>query len=211
MLLSTEETLQLINRYNIPYAKTIICKTLDDLLLAASRIAPPFVLKIYSPDISHKTDVGGVMTGIRDVNELKEAYKKILSNVRSKMSDAKIEGVLLQQQLDGLETIIGGKHDATFGKIILFGLGGVFTEVFEDVAIRVVPISKRDAEEIVKEIKGYKILKGYRGKVYNLKALVELLLKTSKLLQQEEIKELDFNPVIVNEKEAKVVDWRIYV
>jgi len=211
MLLSPEKSLQLMAKYKIPFVKTVLCKTLDELLLTASHLTPPFVLKLQSPDIIHKTDVGGVVTKIKSIEELKEAYKKIISNVKKVRPNARIEGFILQRYVDGLEVIVGGKIDPTFGKIILFGLGGIFTEVFEDTAIRVVPIGGKDARSMITEIKAYKILKGFRGKTYNIKSLVDVLLRTSKLLEHEDIKEMDFNPVIVNEKEAKVVDWRILV
>ena len=121
--------------------------------------------------------------------------------------------ILIEKQVSGgQEIIVGGKEDFTFGKVLMFGLGGVFTEVFNDVSIRVTPVSRNDCLSMIKETKGYKILSGYRGKNYDINSIVSVLLKISKLLEDnKEIKELDINPVMVSESGAIAVDARIIV
>jgi acyl-CoA synthetase (NDP forming) len=169
-------------------------------------------LKVVCAKAIHKTDVGGIALDIKNKEELEKSYQKIINNVKKKVK-AKIDGILIQKMVKGgQEVIVGGKKDPQFGQTLMFGLGGIFTEVYDDVSFRVVPIGKKDAEEMVQEIKGYKILKGYRGKKYDINALIDILLKTSKLLEEnQEIVELDINPVIVLQKGAVAVDARIVV
>ncbi|MGC8993640.1 MAG: acetate--CoA ligase family protein [Candidatus Aenigmatarchaeota archaeon] len=209
-MLTFEKSLKILKKWKIPIVKTFYSLELKDLEKAFDRMRKPSVLKVYSPDIIHKTEIGCIYTDIKTKNELREAYEKILKNVFSFNKNARIEAFLLQEKIDGIELIIGAKNDENFGKIILFGLGGIYAEIFKDISIRVLPIKEKDVESMIKQIKGYKILKGYRGKKFNLEALKKLILKTAKLFENENIKEIDFNPVFLNEKEARVVDWKFY-
>ncbi|MGC9059207.1 MAG: acetate--CoA ligase family protein [Candidatus Aenigmatarchaeota archaeon] len=209
-MLTLEKSLKILKKWKIPIVKTFYSLELKDLEKAFDRMRKPSVLKVYSPDIIHKTEIGCIYTDIKTKNELREAYEKILKNVFSFNKNARIEAFLLQEKIDGIELIIGAKNDENFGKIILFGLGGIYAEIFKDISIRVLPIKEKDVESMIKQIKGYKILKGYRGKKFNLEALKKLILKTAKLFENESIKEIDFNPVFLNEKEARVVDWKFY-
>ncbi|MGC9200745.1 MAG: acetate--CoA ligase family protein [Candidatus Aenigmatarchaeota archaeon] len=209
-MLTLEKSLKILKKWKIPIVKTFYSLELKDLEKAFDRMRKPSVLKVYSPDIIHKTEIGCIYTDIKTKNELREAYEKILKNVFSFNKNARIEAFLLQEKIDGIELIIGAKNDENFGKIILFGLGGIYAEIFKDISIRVLPIKEKDVESMIKQIKGYKILKGYRGKKFNLEALKKLILKTAKLFENENIKEIDFNPVFLNEKEARVVDWKFY-
>jgi acyl-CoA synthetase (NDP forming) len=209
-MLTLEKSLKILKKWKIPIVKTFYSLELKDLEKAFDRMRKPSVLKVYSPDIIHKTEIGCIYTDIKTKNELREAYEKILKNVFSFNKNARIEAFLLQEKIDGIELIIGAKNDENFGKIIIFGLGGIYAEIFKDISIRVLPIKEKDVESMIKQIKGYKILKGYRGKKFNLEALKKLILKTAKLFENENIKEIDFNPVFLNEKEARVVDWKFY-
>jgi len=211
--LTEYESRQVLEKYKIPLAKSELVKSVEQAAKAAKKIGYPVVLKIVSPDIVHKTDVGGMILNIKNDAELAAAYKKILINVKKKVRRARIHGLLVQKMVgDGLEVIVGGKKDAQFGETIMFGLGGIFVEVFGDVSFRVVPVERKDAEEMVREIKGYKILKGYRGKKYDVKAVVDVLMKVSKLLEKnDEIAEMDVNPLIVSQRGAVAVDARIVV
>ena len=212
-VLTIEKSFKLLEKYKIPLAKYGLAKNEKQAIKIANKIGYPVVLKIVSPQVIHKTDVGGREVDIKSDEMLEKAYKKIVSNVKKKIPKATIQGMLVQKMIeDGQEIIIGGKWDEQFHSTILFGIGGIFTEVYQDTSVRVVPITKNDAEEMVQEIKGYKILQGYRGKRYDVNSLVDILLKTSRMLEKNpKIKELDINPVMVLKKGAFAVDARIVV
>ena len=210
--LTEAEAREVLKFYRIPLVEAEIVKNLEEAKSFVKKVGYPVVLKVISPQIIHKTEVGGVILNIRSDKELFEAFHEIMKNVERSMPNAEIKGFFIQKMMPrDYEVIIGGKKDPTFGQTIAFGLGGIFVEVFEDVSFRVVPISKEDATEMIQEIKGYKILKGYRGKkLADINALIDILLKTSKMLEEnEEIKELDINPVFVLHKGAYAGDARI--
>jgi len=209
-MITFEESMKLIKKYDLPIVKTFYSLDFTTLKSAFAKMEKPVVLKVYSPDIIHKSDVGCLVSEIYTLAQLKEAYKKILKNAFSFNPNARIDAFILQETAKEVELIIGVKNDETFGKIILFGLGGIYAEIFEDVAIRVLPIDESQADSMIKQIKGFKILSGYRGKKYNLEALRQLILKVAKLFEEEEIKEIDLNPVFLDEKDAKIVDWKFY-
>ncbi len=165
----------------------------------------PVVVKASSPKILHKTDVGAVVLGVKD----KEELKKVAEQFKQKFPDAKI--LVEEMEEKKLEVIIGVIHDATFGLAIMFGLGGIFVEVLKDVTFRVVPITRQDAEEMVSEIKGRKLLEGFRGIKVDREAVIELLLKISELAQKLEgvLDQMDLNPVFVKEQGVVVVDAKI--
>jgi len=209
-MITFEEGIRLIKKYDLPIVKTFASLDFKEIKKAFKKMEKPVVLKVYSPDIIHKTDVGCLVSGIYTLTQLKDAYKKILKNAFSFNPNARIDAFILQETAKGVELIIGAKNDETFGKIILFGLGGIYAEIFEDVAIRVLPIDKSQVDLMIRQIKGFKILSGYRGKKYNLEALKHLILKAAKLFEEEEIKEVDLNPVFLDEKDVKIVDWKFY-
>ena len=204
---------RLLSKYKIPVVKGKIVKNKKEVLGFVKKNGFPVVLKISSADILHKTDIGGVVVDIESQKELSEAYVKISKLAKSLSSPAGGVScdILVQKQIEGTEVIIGGKRDPVFGPVVMFGLGGIFTEALKDVSFRLAPISQKEAKEMISEIKGSKILKGYRGqKPVNLQKLMEILLSLSDLITKEEkIKEVDLNPVIVDEKKALVVDVKI--
>lgn len=212
-ILTVEESRKILEFYKIPFVKSELVKKEEDVVHVSSKIGYPLVLKIVSPQIIHKTDVGAIITDIKNEKELRKGFRKIVRNVKRKIRKAKIDGVLIQKMVeDGQQVIIGGKKDPQFGQIIMFGLGGIFVEVFEDVSFRIVPISRFDAEQMIQDIKGYRVLKGFRGKKYDVKALTDVLLKVSKLLEEnQEIQELDINPIIVSSRGAVAVDARVVI
>jgi len=209
-MISLKESLKLIKKYKLPIVKSFYSLDFEKIKRAFLKMKKPVVLKVYSPDIVHKTDVGCLVSGIYSLNQLKDAYKKILKNAFSFNPNARIDAFVLQESAKGIELIVGAKSDETFGKIILFGLGGIYTEIFEDVSIRVLPIDEKDVDSMIKQIRGFKILSGYRGKKYNLEDLKKLILKVAKLFEKEDIREIDFNPIFLDEKEAKIADWKFY-
>jgi acetyl-CoA synthetase (ADP-forming) len=206
------EAKKLCSLYGLPVTKIKVTSTEEEAIDAAREIGYPVVLKIVSPQVLHKSDAGGVLVDITNEDGVRHGFKKIIENVKANVSNAEITGILVQEMAPrGTEIIVGSTMDPTFGPTIMFGLGGIFVEVLKDVSFRLVPIDKMEAEEMIKEIKAYRILEGIRGKPpVDQAAIVDILLATSKmLLQCPEIKELDMNPVLVYEKDAKIVDARV--
>jgi acyl-CoA synthetase (NDP forming) len=197
---------------NIPYPAHGLARDAYAALDIADSIGYPVVMKIVSPNISHKSDVGGVILDLKNPEDVIDGYNQILHSVCSAVPDASIEGVLVCRQVpDGVDVIIGGMDDPVFGSTIMFGLGGIFTEVLKDVAFRIAPIIRTDVEEMIKEIKGYSILTGFRGqKAVDIDQLIDLLLAVSELISKNNnIKELDLNPVRLYENGQMVLDVRI--
>jgi len=209
--LTEKESREVLEYYNIPVVKGEIVKSIELAKQFIEKIHYPIALKVVSKQIIHKTDVGGVMLNIMNEKDLIDGYHEIVKNIEKNVPNATIEGIFVQEMLSGTEVIIGGKKDPTFGQTIAFGLGGIFVEIYKDISFRVLPITKIDALKMIKEIKAYKILEGYRGsKPANIDALVDILLKTSKLLEESpEIKELDINPVFAMLDRTVAADARI--
>jgi len=198
--------------YGIPVTRFKVAGTAEEAVKFAEGIGYPIVLKIVSPDVIHKFDVGGVVLNLKSPSEVKDAYQNILKNIKKHKPDAKILGVLVQEMAPtSTEVIVGATKDPQFGPALMFGLGGIFVEVLKDVTFRIAPITESDARQMITEVKAYPILKGYRGQPpADIDAIVNILLNTSKLvMDHQEIKELDLNPIMVYEKGAKTVDARI--
>jgi len=198
--------------YGIPVTRFKVAGTPEEAVKFAEGMGYPVVLKIVSPDIIHKFDVGGVMLNLKSPSEVKGGYENILKSVKRHKPDAKIVGVLVQEMAPtSTEVIVGATKDPQFGPALMFGLGGIFVEVLKDVTFRIAPITESDAREMITEVKAYPILKGYRGQPpADIDAIVNILLNTSKLvMEHQEIKELDLNPIMVYEKGAKTIDARI--
>lgn len=198
--------------YNIPVTKFEVAKNEKEAVLFAEKIGFPVVLKIVSPDILHKSDAGGVFVNVKSKEEAKITYGKILANTKNYKENAKIVGVLVQEMApQATEVIIGSIKDPQFGQTLMFGLGGIFVELLKDVTFRVAPITEQEAAEMVVGVKAYPLLNGYRNTpVADVKALVNILLQVSNLvMDHQEIKELDLNPIMAYGKGAKTVDARI--
>ena len=189
-----------------------LAKTGKEAVAAAKKMGFPVVLKIVSPDILHKTDVGGVKLNLNSEDEVVRAFDEIVKAAKKHKPKANIEGVSVQPMAKpGIEVIIGMSKDQQFGPVLMFGLGGILVEVLKDVSFRIVPLTKRDAREMIKEIKGYPILQGYRGhEPANIETLEDILLKVSKFVESEPaIKELDINPIFAYKDGALALDARI--
>jgi acetyl-CoA synthetase (ADP-forming) len=206
------EAKELLSSVGIPVTKSVLATTAEEAVSQAKKIGFPIVCKIVSPDILHKSDAGGVKVGIKTPEETEKVFAEIVSNAKRYKPDATITGVLIQEMApQGREVIVGAIRDPQFGPALMFGLGGIFVEVLKDVAFRVAPLSEYDAKSMIKEIKGYPLLKGVRGESpIDEQALVEILLGISKLVSSNsEISELDLNPVFAYEKGAIVADARV--
>jgi acetyl-CoA synthetase (ADP-forming) len=178
----------------------------------AKEIGFPVVLKIDSPDIVHKSDAGGVQVGIESEAGVVQAYEAMLEDVARHAPDARINGVTVQQMAPpGIEVIVGVSRDLQFGPVLMFGLGGVLVEVLQDVSFRVLPITRWDARQMIRDLKGYPVLRSFRGQpAASLEGLECLLLKVSGLVDENpEIDELDLNPVFAYPDGAVAVDARI--
>ncbi len=210
--LSLIEALKLVESYGLPVARYIVLRSRDDIP-SVGRIGFPLVLKVSSPKIIHKTEIGGVKIGLKSLDEVYRAYDEMIENVNKKMPGTPIDGIVAQEMVkEGYEVIIGGLNDPQFGPVIAFGLGGIFVEVIKDVAFDIAPISKEDAIKLIERTKGSRLLKGYRGRQpADLEVLSELVSRASYFIwdYREYIREVDLNPVFVLTKGAKIVDARI--
>lgn len=197
------EISKILNFYGIPMSRSILAKSKEAAVRAAEKLGYPVVLKIASPDILHKTDVGGVKLALKNKEEVKKGYDQILTSVKKNMPKAEIKGITVFRMVrEGQEVIVGAKRDEVFGPMVMFGLGGVYVELLKDVVFRICPISREEAYKMVGSIKAAGLLTGFRGRAgYDLEAIVEAIIRLSQLmLDFPEIKEVDINPFRVNEK-----------
>jgi acyl-CoA synthetase (NDP forming) len=209
------EALALLSEYGLPVPRHELAGTPQAALAAAGRIGYPVVLKVVSRDILHKSEIGGVKIGLENAEALKNAWEEVSAAVESAgrhTAGSSPEGFLVCEQAPpGLECIIGVVKDPQFGHAIMFGLGGIFVELLKDVAFRVLPITRTDAAELVKETKSYKLLSGIRGqKAKDIEAVIDCLMKTAAVVEENPaIAEIDINPIVVFERGAMVLDARI--
>lgn len=208
--------LKVLEAYKMPILPWGIAKTPKEAVDIANKIGYPVALKIVSPDVVHKTDVGGVQLNIKNDEEVKFSFELIIESVKKHIQDAKIEGILIEKMANkGREVILGAKRDKKLGPVLMFGLGGIYVEVLKDVNFRIVPVSKSDAIDMIKGIKTYKLLEGLRGEPpYDIEAIAECIQKLSQLVSEiENIEELDINPLIVYEegKGCAIADVRIAI
>jgi acyl-CoA synthetase (NDP forming) len=217
--LSERENEALLRRYRIPFPKHVFAKNEAAAVKSTRALGFPVVMKVSSPDIIHKTEARCVILNIRDTNSLRAAYRQIIRNARKYKPRARILGVAVFQMIPRgtREVIIGSKQDPQFGPVLMFGLGGIFVEVLKDVSFRLVPLERRDAREMVREIRSFKILEGVRGqKPVNFRLLEDTIMKVSKMVRDNtgkgrKIQELDINPLFIDEKRVWAADVRILI
>ena len=212
--LTEVEAYELLSKHGISVPKYYVVSSEEEALKIAKRLEFPLVMKIVSPDIMHKTDIGGIKMNIINTPQVKESYKNIICNVRKNKPEARINGILLCKQAPkGVEVIVGMIRDPQFGPTVMFGLGGIFIEILKDVAFRVCPVERTDIEEILTEVEGIKLLQGYRGQPRcDVNAIIDIILQISRLaLDCPVIKGIDLNPILVYEKEALVVDAKVFL
>ncbi|MBM4405292.1 MAG: acetyl-CoA synthetase [Chloroflexi bacterium] len=211
-LLNEVEAKQILKEAGLSVVETRLAANKAEAQRIARELGFPVVMKILSPDIAHKSDVGGVKLGLKNEAEVAAAHDEMLAAVQRAAPNARIAGVSIQPMArQGTEVIIGMTKDAAFGPVLMFGLGGIFVEVLKDVAFRVVPLTQRDARQMVREIKGYPVLQGVRGQAgADVTKLEEAILKLSAFVDAHpEIKELDMNPVFAYRDGLAAVDARI--
>jgi len=198
--LGEEEARQVISAYGFRIPKSILAVSESEAVEAAKEIGYPVVMKISSPDILHKSDLGGVRVGIKTDAEARTCFCDITQKARRLMPDAEIKGVLVQQMITGgKEVILGMSRDPQFGPLLMFGLGGIYIEILKDVSFRIAPIGSAEAEEMIREIRSFPLLKGARGeKPVDINTVVNDILRLSQLVTDfPEIIEMDINPLIV--------------
>jgi acetyl-CoA synthetase (ADP-forming) len=208
------EALRLMELYGIKVADYGFAATPAEAGLVSEKIGYPVVVKVVSPDISHKTDVGGVILGLKSRDEVVQGCERIMKNVSERQPGARVTGFLVQKMMpQGLEVIIGGTRDQVFGPVVMFGLGGIFVEVLRDVTFRVAPVSIQDALEMLGEIKASKILDGYRSQPpIDKNAIASMIVSLSNLMEENpSIFSVDLNPVIAYSSGAVVVDARVII
>jgi acetyltransferase len=205
-----------LKAYGLPISRSFYARDAEEAVRYAKEIGYPVVMKIVSPQIVHKVDVGGVRLNLNSEADVKKAYAELMEQVKSVRPGAEIWGVLIQEMVrNGKETILGMKRDPHFGALLMFGLGGIYVEVFKDVVFRLAPIRELSARHMIEGIKGVKLLRGYRGEPpSDLEAIAQSLLRLSQLVTDfPEIEEMDINPLIVlpSGSGARVVDARILI
>jgi acyl-CoA synthetase (NDP forming) len=211
-ILTEIEAKEVFSDIGIGVTRTLLAASQKEAMALSQEIGFPVVLKVASPDITHKTDAGGVKVGLKNKAEVRRAYTEIITAAREKFPAAKIQGVSVQEVArPGVDIIIGMFKDPQFGPVIMFGLGGIFVEVLKDVAFRIIPIVRRDAAEMIQEIKGYALLNGYRGhEPAHILTLENILLKVSDFVERTPgLKEIDLNPIFAYKDSALAVDARI--
>ena len=212
--LSQHDAMKVLEAYGLPIAKTEFAKTREEAVKSAKRIGFPVAMKIVSPDVIHKFDVGGVKLDLTSERDVLESFNEIMRNVKSQLPKAGLEGVVVQEHVrGGRETIVGMRRDPKFGPLLMFGLGGIYVEAYRDVSFRLAPVRELGAHNMISQIRGSKILEGFRGQPpSDIKALAECIERTSQLaLELEDVQELDVNPLVAFEKGCRAVDARIII
>lgn len=202
--LSEHESKQILSAYHIPVVHEILAENIEDLLAAVRKINYPLVLKGCSPEIAHKTEKGLIRMDIRDEEEAKKAFNDLYSRM-----DGSDNAVLVQEMIKGKRELVAGMtRDPQFGPCVMFGLGGIFTEILKDISFRVAPLEKRDAMDMMHEIKSSRILEAVRGmEAVDMDMMAQILINTGRIgLENERIKEIDINPVIISGSKPVAVD-----
>jgi len=211
-LLTEVEAKELLKGADISVVDTRLAASKDEAVSISQELGFPVALKIASADVVHKTDAGGVKLNLETAEQVGQAYDDIMAAIKKAYPQAKIQGVSVQKMArPGVEVIVGMSKDAQFGPVLMFGLGGILVEILKDVSFRIVPLVKRDAAEMIKEIKGYPLLEGYRGsEPVDVNNLEDMILKVSDFVEKHpEIKELDLNPIFAYKDGAVAVDARV--
>lgn len=204
------EAYELLEAYGVSVPRHRVVTSAEQAEAVAAELGYPVVAKIVSPDILHKTELGGVLLNLYDAAAVRAAYRQIVE--RARQARAALRGVLISRMAPpGTEVIAGLTQDAQFGPVVMFGLGGIFVEVYRDVSFRLIPLTEPDAAAMIREIKASPVLQGVRGgRPADLQALADLLLTVSRMAEENpEIAEMDLNPIIVYEEGLSVVDARV--
>ena len=208
--LSYREAKELLDAWSIPTAPWTFARNAEEAVGAAHSIGYPVVMKIHSPDVIHKSDVGGVFTGLTRPEEVAAAYQSIERYSEGEKGSVRMDGVVVERMVSGIEVIVGVTRDSQFGSVLMVGMGGVLVELLGDTSFRLIPIEPGDGLEMIRELRGFPVLRGYRGIGGDVESLKTLLMKVSSLVvQYPEIALMDLNPVFVSSSGSIVADVRI--
>lgn len=206
------ESKEILGQAGITVNDTRLVTSKAKAVTTAGQMGFPVVMKITSPDITHKSDAGGIRLALSTQEQVEAAYDEIIASCKSKHPQANIQGVSVQKYVEpGVELIIGVFTDAQFGPVLMFGLGGVWTEILDDTSLRVTPVTREDSREMIEEIKTYRLLTGYRGQEpVDISKIEDMLLAVADFVENNpEVKEIDINPVIASDDRVTAVDARI--
>ncbi|MBU7042604.1 MAG: acetate--CoA ligase family protein [Theionarchaea archaeon] len=207
--LMEHESKRLLIEYGLPVPPFCVCSSAEETCTATEQLGYPVVIKVVSPDILHKSDIGGVKLGLNSAAEVKKAFEDIKQAAQTHGS---FRGVIVYPlQKEGTEIIIGAIYDDQFEHALMFGLGGIFVEILQDVSFRLIPLTEYDAREMIEEIQAFPVLTGVRGQSpRDIESIVDVMLKVSHMVRDHpQIRELDLNPIIVYEQGLSVIDARI--
>jgi len=211
-LLLGVEALGFLERGGFPVLKAALAIDQNQAASVASGIGFPVVMKISSPDVTHKTEAGGVKICLIREEEVREAFQDLVDAFTFNNPAKRLDGVMVQQMGRGVELIVGSLNDKQFGPVLLFGLGGIFAEAMKDVSFRLIPLDPRDAKEMIKDVRGSEVLTNPRGETPDLAALEHFLLKISRLVvEHREIQEMDLNPVFISSRGIEICDARMKI
>ena len=206
------EALGILKAWEVPVPQYFVAKDKSLAIGAANNIGYPVVLKIVSSDIIHKTEAGGVKTGLKNEQDIDDAFNEMMFEISDHYATASIEGFLIERMADkGVEVIVGGVRDAQFGPAVMFGIGGVMVELLKDVSFRLAPVTKVECLEMIKDIKAYPLLTGYRGsEPCDIDAIADVIIKVGNIMSgMDDIKEMEINPLIVYPDSVMAVDARV--
>ena len=209
-----DEALDIVKSSGITTPDYALVKTVEEAIEYSRSIGFPVVLKVASPDGLHKSDIGSVVVDVESEREVENVYNEIIDNIAKEVPDVSMAGILIQKQMpETTQMIVGGIRDEHFGPVVMFGLGGIFVELFKDVVFRIAPVTETEALDMIKEIKGYSVLSGYRGaKVLDIQQLTKTIVSISGLISSvDEIKEVELNPLFVYKKGVIAVDARVII
>ncbi|SPF43488.1 Acetyl-CoA synthetase (NDP-forming) beta subunit [Syntrophobacter sp. SbD1] len=211
-LLLGVDAIAFLDKEGIRVLESSLARDENEAASMASRIGFPVALKISSPDVIHKTETGGIRVLLKSEQEVRQAFREVTTVFRSDSPEKKLEGVMVQKLGRGFELIVGARKDRQFGHVLMFGLGGIYAEAAKDVSFRLIPVTKRDAREMIEELQCYGMLKNPRSGTVDLPGIEDFLLQVSALIEKhEEIQEMDLNPVFASSSDIEVCDARIRI
>ncbi|MFZ0927824.1 MAG: acetate--CoA ligase family protein [Syntrophobacteraceae bacterium] len=209
-LLLGVDALAFLDNEGLKVLESSLARDENEAVSMASRIGLPVALKVSSPDVVHKTETGGIRVSLKSEGEVRQAFREIVSMFRSDSPGKQLDGVMVQKLGKGFELIVGARKDRQFGPVLMFGFGGIYAESIKDVSFRLIPVTKRDAREMIEELQSYATLKNPRSGTVDLPSIEDFLLQVSRLIEKhEEIQEMDLNPVFVASRDIEICDARI--
>ncbi|RLF05118.1 MAG: CoA-binding protein, partial [Thermoprotei archaeon] len=212
-MLTPIESFEVAKAYGVPVVEAMLARDEEEAVKLAKALGYPVALAVETPDVSHKTEVGGILLGLRSDAEVRDAFHEVLRNVRSRAPGARILGVSIRKMMPrGMEVFVGARRDPVFGPLVGFGWGGVAIELLRDVSFRLAPLSSVDVEEMIEETKVGRLLRGYRGRSLDDEAVKKTIVAVASLMEDfSEIEEIDVNPMFVYERGAAAVDVKVYL